>query len=107
MIPVGAMNQRVTIRTFTTATSSATGEQTDSWTDVATVSAKVNPLTGRERYQAQAIQSALAYRVTMRYRSGVMPKMRLTWETKTLEIVSAVNEGAMDRFSILDCSEVT
>lgn len=107
MVSIGAMNQRVTIRTATTTTSTATGEQVDTWADVATVWARVNPLAGRERYAAQAIQSELAYRVTLRYRSGVVPKMRLTWESKTLEIVSAANEGATDRFSVLDCSEVT
>lgn len=107
MIPIGSMREQVTIKQFTTTTSTATGEQTDTWADLATVWAKVEPLMGRERYLAQAIDATLTYRVAMRYRSGLTPKMRIVWASKTLEIHSVSNEGALDRFSIADCSETS
>jgi head-tail adaptor len=65
----------------------------------------------RERLQAQAVQSAVAYRVTLRDRSDVTPKAKLVcggpdFADSTMQIHSVVrrhHDGAMD----LDCSEVT
>ena len=107
---IGAMREIVQIRVATTsaATDGEYGQPT--WKTLATVNAAVAPLSGRERLQAQAFQSSLTYRVTLRDRSDVTAKAKLVclgpdYSGSTMQIHAVVRDhqrGAME----LDCSEV-
>lgn len=105
----GSLTERVAI-TQDTKTPDTQGGRSASESTLATVWARVRPLSGRELMQAQAVSSEVQYEVTIRYRADVTPQMRLTWTpyqgaaARTLQIL-AVRQGERDAL-LLDCGEV-
>ncbi|ENM0054915.1 phage head closure protein [Stenotrophomonas maltophilia] len=75
-LPAGRLRHRVLIQQQVTTKDSDGVEQT-AWVDVATVWASVEPLSAREFIQSGQTQSAVTARITMRYRDGLSPSMRL------------------------------
>ena len=75
------------------------------WTDVATVWAAIEPLKGAERLHAQQLQSPVTHRVTMRYRAGVRPSMRLVFDARTLNIRAVIDPQERNRTLELLCEE--
>lgn len=53
------------------------GERTGDWSDVATLRAKVESLSGDERQEANQISGVVTHRVTIRWRSGLDVTQRL------------------------------
>lgn len=76
-IDAGGLRHRVTIQERLNTQDPQTGENTYSWEDVATVWAKVEPLSAREFIQSQATQSQVVARITVRYREGLNAEMRM------------------------------
>lgn len=60
----GDLNRRITFQRRTRVTS-ANGDQTDAWTDVATVAAKVSPLRGGETIQAARLGGTETFEITV------------------------------------------
>lgn len=85
MIDSGKLRHRVRIERLEYLTDSngdvvqdsATGATSQEWTEVATVWAAIEPLSAREFVQSQATQSQVVARITIRFRSGLDPAMRL------------------------------
>lgn len=79
---IGTLRHRVTIQQLVAGSPQQydTGEPDESWTDVATVWASVEPLQGRELTAAQEVHSEAEVRIKMRYRSGVTAKMRVSFD---------------------------
>lgn len=75
----GALRHRIRIEQRVTEVDSDDGERTESWEDAFGVllSAEIAPLSGRELVAAAAVQSKVAVRVRIRYRSGVSASMRV------------------------------
>lgn len=67
------------------------GATSDTWSDVVTVWASVEPLRGKEFFAADQMQEAVDYRVTIRYRTGVDRKMRVMWRGQALDVVSVID----------------
>lgn len=99
---LGKMRERVTLQQET-PTADGYGGYANSWTDVATVWAKVEPLTGREQIEASKLQGVVTTRVIIRYRDDVVPGMRLTWGSKNYNIRAVICEEERDRFLQLTC----
>lgn len=55
----------------------SSGELTTFWVDVAETWAAIEPLSVREFIAAQQMQSAVSARITIRYRDGLTPQMRI------------------------------
>lgn len=81
----GRLRQRVAIQRRTGA-ESAFGEPTDTWTTLATVAAGIEPISGREYFAAQQVQSEVTHRVTIRYFAGVNPKDRIVWTDPATDV---------------------
>lgn len=81
----GALDQRVTIQSVTEA-DDGYGGRTRTWADVATVWARVVPVSGRERTEAMQVQSPALYRVTMRRRTDLTPDKRLVWQGRPMNV---------------------
>jgi len=105
------LSERVAIQQTSTS-SDGQGGRTTSWSTLATVYAKVQPLNSREAIQARAVASEVAYRVLLRFRSDVDATMRLLWTpswssaagSKTLEIHGVrMQRDALE----LDCAEAS
>lgn len=101
----GNLRHRITIQQLTRYDDNA-GGYTETWNAVAIVWADVYPLKGQERYDAQQVLASLSHRVTIRYRAGVEPSMRLQYGNRTLNIESTIDPEERHRELILMCSEV-
>lgn len=103
----GSLRHRVTIEQQTT-TKGAKGGVIKTWTTFAERWASVEPLQGREFYDAQKVNSEARYKVVLRYLAGVLPTMRVKYGTRTFEIVSPpINPGERNIELHLLCKEVS
>lgn len=103
----GTLRHRVTIQQLSADTKDADGRPAGSWQDVATVWAAVEPLRGREFWEAAAQQSEVTIRVRIRYRAGITAAMRVKFGDRLLEIVHSINVDERNRELHLMCREVT
>jgi len=101
----GLLRQRVTIQEAT-ETQDTTGAVVSTWVDRATVWAAVEPLQGREFFQAQTTNAEVTTRIRIRYRSGVAPKWRATWNGHTYDVLSVVETETRGREIHLMCKEL-
>lgn len=71
----GRLSRRVTIQERV-ETQNATGEVVWTWQDVCSVWAEISAISGREFFSAQQIQSNVTHTILIRYRPGILAKMR-------------------------------
>ena len=77
------------------------------WQDVATVWASIEPLSAREFIAAQAVQSDVSVRVSVRYRPGITAAMRLLHDGKTYNITGVLADKDSGReYLTLPCAEL-
>jgi SPP1 family predicted phage head-tail adaptor len=101
-----AKNQRITIQK-NTQTTTAMGGRTDVWTDLATVWADMRQLSGKEYYDAQALNTELTASFTIHYRDDITADMRVIYKTRTFELVSPPIDVMMRHKELrLMCREV-
>jgi SPP1 family predicted phage head-tail adaptor len=88
MIAAGKLRHRITLQELSAASPDVTGSgmPDESWTDLATVNASVEPLSGRELFAAQEHHSEVTTRITIRYRAGINAKQRVSFRGKTYNI---------------------
>lgn len=75
-LKAGPLRHRIRLDRPTYVQNTTTGEQTLTWVVVATVWARIEPLSAREFIAAQANQSEITARIVIRYRSDVLPSWR-------------------------------
>ena len=51
----------------------------EDWKDIATTWANINPISGKEYYSAETINSDLTHKIRLRYRKGITPDMRVLY----------------------------
>ena len=77
----------------------------DSWADTATVWARIEPLSGRERLAAQRIEDTVTHRVTIRYRSGVSARQRIAFGVRVFNIRAVLDVDERNEWLELLCEE--
>lgn len=97
----GQLDQRIALQRLTRIPDGGGGYAED-WQTYATVWAYVRPMSGRERYQAQQLEAAANYRITIRYRADIDPADRILWRGKILNIRFIANAGPRDLYLTLD-----
>lgn len=103
----GRLRHRITVQTPTQATDDR-GAPTDTWATYATRWAAVEPLSGREYFGAQQIASDITHQIRVRHDTvtgAINPKMRISYDSRTFDIESAINTGERDREVVLMCRE--
>jgi SPP1 family predicted phage head-tail adaptor len=81
----GELDQRITLQSLALV-SDGGGGSTETWSNVAILWAKVVPMSGRERLQADQLESPANYRVTIRRRTDITAGKRILWQGKPLNI---------------------
>ena len=102
---IGEMNKRVTLQ-GRVVTQSSSGAVTETWSDLDTVWAKIQPLKGREFWQAQQTSSELDVRVTIRYRKNISTVERVKYGNRYFNIVAVIDADERHRFLSLMCKEI-
>lgn len=101
----GALREQIVIQQYT-ATRDEFGAEVQTWATFATLRASVEPMTGRQLMAAQGIQADVTHRFTTRWITGVIPKMRISFDSRMFDILAAINEGERNRMLILMAREL-
>jgi len=101
----GRLRHRVTIQQPVVAVNGY-GERITTWSTVAVVWAAVEPLRGREFFDAEQVQAEISHRVVLRYRSGLTTTMRLLHLTRVLHIGTIIDVDERHRELQLMCREM-
>lgn len=102
---IGKLRHRITLQKQVNTVNDY-GAAVTTWKNVATVWADVRPLSGREYFSAQQVQSEVTTQIWLRYLDGIMPTMRVKFGKRTLEIVSVLNTQERNVSLRLMCKEV-
>lgn len=68
------------------------GESEPSWQDFDTAWAAIEPLKGREYDAARARNAETTHIITLRYREGIVPTMRVRWTVAGITRLFAIEE---------------
>ncbi|MBY6265569.1 head-tail adaptor protein [Azospirillum sp. 412522] len=97
----GDLDQRIRIEAKTRVPDEG-GGSAEAWTLVASVWAKVWPVSGRERAEARQVQAATLMRFKVRYRTGLDAGMRIVWQGKAHNIRFIADAGPREPFLTID-----
>lgn len=100
----GKLRHRVTIQQLV-GTRDVDGAVVPTWQNVKTVWGAVEPLRGREFVEAAQLQEEITTRVRIRYRSGIVPAMRVLWGGFIYDIRAVVHVETRFREMHLMCVE--
>lgn len=101
----GPMRHRVTIQTRSIATRDSEGGVTESWSTYAKRWASIRPLRGEELFAAQQKYGKVSHEFSIRNTTGVTPEMRISYDSRTFNIVSAINVNERDRETLILATE--
>ena len=87
-VAAGELRKRVVFQDYVEV-QSVTGAVSPSWVNIITAWARIEPLSGRELYQAQQIYPETTTQITVRGVVGKMldPRMRMLFEGRQFDII--------------------
>lgn len=103
----GRLRDKVTLQEPTATQDEETGQPVDAWIDVATVWAQVEDVSGRQFFEAAAIQSEVSTPIAIRFRTEVKPKMRVLAGDRAFMIDSVQRPSNRRDRMVLMCSELS
>jgi SPP1 family predicted phage head-tail adaptor len=103
-VRAGSLRHEIVLQTNTPA-KDTNHAAIDSWSTLATVRAKIEPLTGSERFEAMKVSSEISHKVTIRYLSTVTAATRILWGSRILKIEAPLNIDERSHEMVLLCSE--
>ena len=107
MLKAGNLRHSVTLQRKQQTQNPQTGALLTAWVTEAIVWAAVEPLSAREFVAAQAVQSNVSVRITVRYRPGITSAMRLLHDGKVYGITGVLADKDSGReYLTLPCSEL-
>lgn len=103
----GRLRHQVVIQSKVAGSPDRTGSGAPdkAWTDLCTLYAAIEPLRGKEFMESQAINSAVAVRIRVRYRSGITAAMRVKHGATIYSIEAVLNPDLRNRELQLMCSQ--
>ena len=102
---IGDLRHRITIQKFTIGVNE-NGFETEDWQDYKTVWASVSNLTGKEYYQAAAIQAEKTVKFKVRYFEDIDTSMRIVFKDSKYNINSIDNREYTNKYLEIKALEV-
>ncbi|KUO65533.1 MAG: head-tail adaptor protein [Alphaproteobacteria bacterium BRH_c36] len=96
-IRIGDLRQRIVIEQ-PVRVGDGGGGALESWTEVGEVWARLRPLGGTERSEADAIAGSVSHEAVMRYRGDLGPELRLRLGTRVFDIRAVFDIDERRRF---------
>lgn len=96
----GELRHRIVIQTLTQSSDSI-GGYTTSWSTFATVWASLEPRLGNELFRGERLEDHITHICKIRYYAGVLPKMRISFDSRTFQIKSVIREGEIKEWMTL------
>lgn len=83
------------------------GAEVLAWNDVAVVYADIRTVGGQEQVLASQLEVAtLLHTITIRYRPGIVPKMRVKWGDRVFSVEAIIERDNRMRVLDLSCREL-
>ncbi len=101
----GTLRHRVALQTSTDSRD-AIGGVSEAWATTYTLWAAVEPLRGREYFDAATVQSAVDTRIRIRYHADLDTKMRVLWGTRIYDVYSVIDLWESHKEMHLMCQEI-
>lgn len=79
------------------------GEMIPTWAPIATVAASIEPLTGREYYAAQSLQSEVTTKIRLRHLPGILPSDRITHGAAIYDVLEVIDPEMRNIELVLMC----
>lgn len=98
----GKLRHSITIQQLSHTPDSYNDVQ-QTWQTLGATRAEITPISGRQYFEMHAQNIAVDHKVTLRYRSGIDPKMRVLWGSKVLEIVDVIDLNGLHKELQLMC----
>ena len=96
------LRHRITIQAQSRTQDPVTGEDLVTWADwLADEPAEVVPLSGKEFLQSAATQAQVDTRMTIRWREGVLPTMRIVFDALNYDIHAVLPDPSNRRWLTL------
>ena len=102
----GPLRHRVTLQNRVT-TKDDFGQTIESWTDLKTVWASVEPISGRELLSSQQTLGEITHRIRTRYRNGITAATRILFNGRIFDIQSSINNAEKNAFLEIMAKEGT
>lgn len=87
---VGAMRHRLLLEEIV-RTDDGGGEAIETWSPVAEVWAAIEPVSGDERAQSEALAGRITHVIHIRHRPGIVPAMRFLRGNRRFEILAVMD----------------
>ena len=103
----GELNKRIKISQLITGSPVCDefGTPNTSWEEVDTVWGAIEPLTGREFWAQQQVQSEITAKIRIRYRDDVAVGMKAEYNNKTYMIKNIIDYQESHKELLLMCTE--
>ncbi len=101
---IGSLRHRITLQEPVVIKDSI-GQEVEEWQDVATVWASVEPLSGKEYFNAKQTNSEVSTKITLRYFNGLLPHWAVQFGQHRYNILSVINYEERNIYLQLLCSE--
>lgn len=96
----GSLDRRITLQRKSTVQNS-TGEQIETWIDLAPVWASKKDLRGNERFAAQQIMAEVDTQFRIRYRAGLTPIDRVFYAGKYYDVKAVLEIGRREGMDLM------
>ncbi len=103
---IGDLRHRIVIQNKIVSRDSM-GAEVITWEGWMSAWASIQPLSGREYFQAQQMQSVVDHKITMRYQPGIQSEMRINWNNRNFDILSIINTEERNKELVLMVKEFT
>lgn len=104
-VAIGGLKKRVTILKQVRV-SDGQGGFTETWQEVGTVWAAIEPISGREYYEAMQLASDVTHRVRMRY-MDLTPHEKIKYDDRVFDIIAVIDVNMEHRELEVLCNERT
>ena len=101
---IGRLRHRLTLEAAS-RTPDGGGGAVESWTTVAQLWGRIEPTGGAEIADADGLGGRITHDITLRYRAGVMPAMRLVSGGRRFEIMAVIDIDERRRWLRCLCVE--
>jgi len=95
----GAMRSELSLQ-VQAETSDGMGGLHGAWTQIATVHARIEPLTQQSRFLADQTDAVLTHRIVMRFRADVASGMRLVKQARVFDILTVHDPDESGRYLV-------
>jgi SPP1 family predicted phage head-tail adaptor len=88
------------------STRNSYGESANEWTDVFKTRAGIYPISGKEYFTAETVNSEVSHKVNTRFVNGITPDMRILFNDRVFRILSVINFQEVDKELQIMCKEL-